>query len=161
MILTGRKVEASEAYQMGLINRICEPGEAIDAAVKLAREITENPLIPMLNDRKSMYENLEAKDIDQAIGTEMKYGPDSVRPHLDPQLDQQGVITALPCIVNTRKLDGIMPESQDFFKFGSPIFIQGDIPRDLKYTGLQFSWDGIGVGPNNKKCNLIRNFDLI
>ena len=78
LILTGRKVVASEAYQMGLINRICDPGEAIDTAVKLARDIIESPLVPMLNDRKSLYENLESKNIDEAIETEMKYGEDSV-----------------------------------------------------------------------------------
>ena len=78
LILTGRKVVASEAYQMGLINRICDPGEAIDTAVKLARDIIENPLVPMLNDRKSLYENLESKNIDEAIEMEMKNGEDSV-----------------------------------------------------------------------------------
>ena len=78
MIMTGRKVVASEAYQMGLINRICDPGEAIDTAVKLARDIIRNPLVPMLNDRKSLYDNLESKNIDEAIGMEMKYGEDSV-----------------------------------------------------------------------------------
>ena len=42
MILTARRVEAAEALQMGLANRISAAGEAVSAALSLAGEIAAN-----------------------------------------------------------------------------------------------------------------------
>jgi enoyl-CoA hydratase/carnithine racemase len=42
LILTGRKVNAAEALQMGLVNRISEPGKCLDGALALARTIAAN-----------------------------------------------------------------------------------------------------------------------
>jgi enoyl-CoA hydratase/carnithine racemase len=42
LILTARKVGAEEALQMGLINRISQPGKALEDARMLARSIAEN-----------------------------------------------------------------------------------------------------------------------
>ena len=78
MILTGRRVEAEEAERMGLINRLVEPGTAIDAAVKLANEITSHPTIPMLSDRKSVYENISAGSFNDQMNNEVKNGIASV-----------------------------------------------------------------------------------
>lgn len=53
MILTGRAVGAEEALQMGLCNRVVEPGMALSAAVELAHEIDAFPQRCMRADRRS------------------------------------------------------------------------------------------------------------
>lgn len=40
--LTGRLMTAAEAHRFGLVNRLAEPGQALDAARDLAREIAAN-----------------------------------------------------------------------------------------------------------------------
>jgi enoyl-CoA hydratase/carnithine racemase len=56
LILTGRKVEAAEALQMGLANRVVARGEARDAAVELAQQLAKFPQPTMLSDRMNAYE---------------------------------------------------------------------------------------------------------
>lgn len=53
MILTGRPVDASEALSIGLANRISAPGDALNAALKLAAEIAAFPQNCMRADRQS------------------------------------------------------------------------------------------------------------
>jgi enoyl-CoA hydratase len=53
LILTGRPVSAEEALNMGLVNRVTEPGQSLDGALKLAREIAAFPQTCMRNDRLS------------------------------------------------------------------------------------------------------------
>jgi enoyl-CoA hydratase len=55
LILTGRKVEATEALQMGLCNRVVPTGQALQAAVQLAEQIATFPQKTMLADRASAY----------------------------------------------------------------------------------------------------------
>jgi enoyl-CoA hydratase len=55
LILTGRKVAADEALQMGIANRIVAPGQARAAAEQLAREIAAFPQACMQADRRSAY----------------------------------------------------------------------------------------------------------
>ena len=54
MILTGRVVKASEAYAIGLANRVVPNGEARHAAEKLAAELAALPQQCMRADRMSM-----------------------------------------------------------------------------------------------------------
>lgn len=42
LILTARRVTAQEALGLGLVNRLSEPGRAVDAALKLAEQIAQN-----------------------------------------------------------------------------------------------------------------------
>ena len=56
LILTGRKVEANEALQMGLCNRVVPKGEARDTAIALAEQIAKFPQATMLSDRMNAYE---------------------------------------------------------------------------------------------------------
>jgi enoyl-CoA hydratase/carnithine racemase len=42
LILTARRVGAAEALQMGLVNRICAPGKAVEEAVGMAEAIMRN-----------------------------------------------------------------------------------------------------------------------
>ena len=53
LILTGRKVEATEALQMGLANRVVPPGQAREAAITLARQLAAFPQATMRADRES------------------------------------------------------------------------------------------------------------
>ncbi len=53
MILTGRSVNAEEAFGWGLANRIAEPGKALTEAKALARDIAKHPQTCMRNDRAS------------------------------------------------------------------------------------------------------------
>ena len=55
LILTGRKVEAAEALQMGLANRVVPHGQAREAAVALARQLAAFPQATMRADRESAY----------------------------------------------------------------------------------------------------------
>ena len=56
LILTGRKVEAPEALQMGLANRVVPHGQAREAAIALAQQLCRFPQETMRADRRNAYE---------------------------------------------------------------------------------------------------------
>ncbi|NPC55700.1 crotonase/enoyl-CoA hydratase family protein [Caenimonas soli] len=56
LILTGRKVEAAEALQMGLCNRVVPRGDAREAAMALAQQLAKFPQRTMLADRMNAYQ---------------------------------------------------------------------------------------------------------
>lgn len=55
LILTGRKVEAAEALQIGLSNRVVPTGGAREAALELANQLARFPQATMRADRDSAY----------------------------------------------------------------------------------------------------------
>ena len=55
LILTGRQVDAAEALQMGLANRVVPTGQAREAAIALARQLAAFPQATMRADRESAY----------------------------------------------------------------------------------------------------------
>ncbi len=77
MILTGREVDAREARSMGLVNRVCPPGKALDAAMELAARLAEMPQHCMRSDRASAYEQWSL-DSDAALKNEFRRGMDVV-----------------------------------------------------------------------------------
>jgi enoyl-CoA hydratase len=58
MILLGRPVEAREAREWGLVNRVVETGAALDAAVEMAETIAEFPQETVRTDRSAVYDGL-------------------------------------------------------------------------------------------------------
>lgn len=73
LILTGRGVSGDEARQMGLANRLVEPGGALTAAVALAQELSALPQLCMRADRRSSYEQWTLP-LDEAIHNEFRLG---------------------------------------------------------------------------------------
>jgi len=73
MILTGRPVDADEALEWGLANRIVDDGQSKIEAEELAREIAVFPQICMRNDRLSTYEQF-GLNIDDAMKKELEFG---------------------------------------------------------------------------------------
>ena len=69
MILTGRAVDAAEALQIGLVNRVTGKGEALNAARELAQQIAAFPQSCMLADRESAYQQWNLP-LDQALREE-------------------------------------------------------------------------------------------
>src|SRR5579885_3629967 len=56
LILTGRPVSAEEAFAIGLVNRLVEPGQALTSAKELARTLAAFPQRCLRSDRLSAYE---------------------------------------------------------------------------------------------------------
>ena len=73
LVLTGRGVSGPEAYEMGLVNRLCEPGEALTVAQGLAAEIAAFPQTCMRRDRLSVLEQWGLPE-EQAMGVELAHG---------------------------------------------------------------------------------------
>ena len=77
MILTGRPVDAEEALQIGLVNRVVARGTARSAAVKLAHQMAAYPQICMQGDRLSAIEQFDLP-FDRAMANEFKRGLASI-----------------------------------------------------------------------------------
>jgi len=73
MILTGRPVEAEEALQMGLVNRVVANGTAQKAATELAHQIAAFPQICLGGDRLSAIEQFDLP-FEKAMANEFEHG---------------------------------------------------------------------------------------
>ncbi|MGA2552909.1 MAG: crotonase/enoyl-CoA hydratase family protein [Burkholderiaceae bacterium] len=73
LVLTGRSVDAREALEMGLANRVVPAGLALASAQKLAHEIAAFPQVCLRNDRLSVYEQ-QGLDAWDALGNEFERG---------------------------------------------------------------------------------------
>lgn len=78
LILTGRPVDAREAYEIGLANRLAPAGGALEAALELARQISGFPQLCMRNDRLSAIEQWSL-DWDAAQANELRLGMETLR----------------------------------------------------------------------------------
>ena len=77
LILTGRELDAAEAYTMGLVNRLVPAGTALAAAVALAGEIAAHPWACVLSDRASVYEGLGVEEA-AALANEDRRGRETI-----------------------------------------------------------------------------------
>lgn len=73
LILTGRAVSGEEASQMGLVNRLVEPGKALDTALELAHALAAFPQHGLRADRMSLYEQW-SMSWEEARRNELKHG---------------------------------------------------------------------------------------
>lgn len=78
LILTGRGVPADEALAMGLVNRVVDPGEALAAAVGLARTLAGFPQRCLRSDRRSAIEQW-GLDEPAALAREYQHGIATIR----------------------------------------------------------------------------------
>jgi enoyl-CoA hydratase len=78
LVLTGRGVPAPEALAMGLVDRVTEPGVALDAAVELAQQLAALPQRCLRSDRRSLLEQWSL-DHDAAMANETRLGLATIR----------------------------------------------------------------------------------
>lgn len=80
LILTGREVDAHEAFAIGLVNRLVDAGSALDAAVAMAEQIGAFPWKCVVSDRKAVLEGLgrsmeEGLALEDRLGQEVIFDP--------------------------------------------------------------------------------------
>ncbi|MEZ0153369.1 MAG: crotonase/enoyl-CoA hydratase family protein [Candidatus Reddybacter sp.] len=78
LILSGRAVDAQEAYLMGLANRVVTTGTAREEAEALAHDIAQFPQHCLRNDRLSVYEQ-QGLILEAALQNEFKRSEESLR----------------------------------------------------------------------------------
>lgn len=78
MILTGRGVGAEEAFAMGLVNRLAQPGGALEGALALARELADFPQRCLRADRRSAIEQWSL-ELEVALDRETEGGLEVIR----------------------------------------------------------------------------------
>jgi enoyl-CoA hydratase len=78
LILTGRPVPAEEALRIGLVERLVEPGHALEKAQQLAHQIAEFPSGALRADRRSVV-NQWSLSLDEAAEAESRGGIEVLR----------------------------------------------------------------------------------
>ena len=73
LILTGRLIDAQEAYQIGLVNYLLPRGKALEKALEIAQQLADFPQAAMLNDRRSVYQSL-GQPLETALKIEAEIG---------------------------------------------------------------------------------------
>jgi enoyl-CoA hydratase len=59
LIMTGRAVSASEAFNIGLVNAVVAPGQSLAHALELGRLLASQPQVALYNDRQAVYRGLD------------------------------------------------------------------------------------------------------
>lgn len=77
LILTGRDIPAPEAFDMGLVNRLCAPGQARAVAEDLAQQIAAHPQACLRADRRSALTQWD-RPLEQALIAELEGGRDAL-----------------------------------------------------------------------------------
>ena len=62
LTLTGDPIDATRAHHFGLVNRLVEPGQALDGAIALAEQICANAPVAVRESRKIVLEATNAPD---------------------------------------------------------------------------------------------------
>lgn len=78
LVLTGREVSATEAREIGLVDRVVDPGAALDAAVALAEDLVALPQRCLRSDRASLIEQWGMSEQD-ALMNEVRRGLETIR----------------------------------------------------------------------------------
>lgn len=77
LILSGRAVGAEEAERIGLVERLTEPGQALDAALQLAHRLAALPQEALRGDRLSLLEQW-GMSLEAALANELRHGRDGL-----------------------------------------------------------------------------------
>jgi enoyl-CoA hydratase len=59
LILSGRPIEAEQAYDWGLVNRVCEPGKLLEEALATAQAIADNAPLSVRQAKRSIHYGLD------------------------------------------------------------------------------------------------------
>ena len=78
LILTGRPVDADEALEIGLANRVAPSGRALEVALELAEQISRFPQQCMRNDRLSVLQQWGLSEAD-AMRNELRLGMETIQ----------------------------------------------------------------------------------
>lgn len=62
MALTGDPILAERAHELGMVNRLAEPGQALDTALQLASEIAVNAPLSLIGSKRILTESLDWPD---------------------------------------------------------------------------------------------------
>ena len=62
LALTGELIEAERAYELGLVNRLAEPGQALEVALQLAETIAANGPLALAATKRVMVESADWPD---------------------------------------------------------------------------------------------------
>jgi enoyl-CoA hydratase len=62
LALTGDPIYAERAYELGLVNRLAEPGEALNSALELAAAIAANGPLALAATKRVMVESADWSD---------------------------------------------------------------------------------------------------
>jgi enoyl-CoA hydratase len=62
LTLTGDPIDATRAHHFGLVNRLVEPGQALEEAIKLAEQVCANAPVAVRESRKIVLEATNAPD---------------------------------------------------------------------------------------------------
>jgi enoyl-CoA hydratase len=73
LILTGRELDPQTAKEWGLVNRLAEEGEALDAAVELGEVIAGFPQETVRTDRQAVYDGL-GESLERGLAVEGWHG---------------------------------------------------------------------------------------
>ncbi|MBS1842835.1 MAG: enoyl-CoA hydratase/isomerase family protein [Actinobacteria bacterium] len=70
LMLTGRRVDAEEAYRVGLANSLHEPEHLLDAAADLAAQMARNAPFALQMTRQVLHQNVDAGSLRTAVELE-------------------------------------------------------------------------------------------
>jgi enoyl-CoA hydratase len=59
LALTGDPISAQRAYELGMVNRLAEPGQALEVALELARQITPNGPLALAASKRVLVESVD------------------------------------------------------------------------------------------------------
>lgn len=69
LIYSGRQVDAAEALQMGLVNRVCKPEELMDQTLKMAADIAKQAPLAVAASKEAINDGFDVA-IDKGLGFE-------------------------------------------------------------------------------------------
>jgi enoyl-CoA hydratase len=75
MALTGDPITAERAHELGMVNRLAEPGQALSVALELAEQITPNAPLGIIGSKRILNESLDWPDAEFFDRQEAISGP--------------------------------------------------------------------------------------